>query len=135
MTVNSHIKVTFISDRSLNTASQTITDFFFKFLIWYSLSISTDLYGNGTTSVTPTNCEGIVKNSACSKLEDVVEYKNLTIFNIIRWVDGMNNSSNKMFQALFFFHNFLQTQGTQNSLFLLQKKIEAIFAKNFARNY
>ena len=62
-----------------------------------------------------------------------------------RWVAGMNDSLTKclMFQALFFFGNVLQTQGTQNSSFLflqiykkkLKKKIETIFGKNFARNY
>ena len=35
---------------------------------------------------------------------------NPTIFNIIRWVAGTNDSSTKrlMFQVLLFFHNFLQ---------------------------
>ena len=44
-----------------------------------------------------------------------------TIFNIIRWVAGTNDSSTKclMFQVLFFFHNFLQNS--------LQKSFQFIF--------
>ena len=48
--------------------------------------------------------------------------KNPTIFNIIRWVNGTNDSLTKrlMFQVLyFFFHNFLQNS--------LQKSFQFIF--------
>ena len=49
--------------------------------------------------------------------------KNQSIFNIIRWVDGPNDSSTKhlilMFQVLFFFQNFLQNS--------LQKLFQFIF--------
>ena len=49
------------------------------------------------------------------------QYINPTIFNIIRWVAGTNDSSTKslMFQVLFFFYNFLQKS--------LQKSFQFIF--------
>ena len=39
----------------------------------------------------------------------MVNSKNPTIFNILHWVEGTNDSSTKclMFQVLFFFHNNL----------------------------
>ena len=53
----------------------------------------------------------------------IVFHWNLTIFNIICWVAGTNDSSSKclMFQVLFFFHNFFQNS--------LQKSFQFIFYK------
>ena len=52
--------------------------------------------------------------SSCHETSDEIlfgfELKNPTIYNIIRWFPGTNDSSTKhlMFQVLFIFHNFLQ---------------------------
>ena len=45
---------------------------------------------------------------------------NLTIFNIICWVGGTNDSSTKrlMFQVLLFFHNFLQNSFQKSFQFI-----------------
>ena len=82
--------------------------------------------------------------------------KNPTIFNIILWVAGTNDSLTKrlMFQVLFFFSWFLakyfakilsifflflykQWMKTLHFYFfkVIKKKFEMIFAKDFARNY
>ena len=48
-----------------------------------------------------------------------VKSDNLQYNMLVRWADGTNDSLTKhlTFQVFFFFHNFLQTQSTQNSLF------------------
>ena len=62
------------------------------------------------------------------------EGRNLTIFNIICWVDGTIVGSPKclMFQVLFFFHDFLQNYFQKSFQFIyfyfcitLQKKIKS----------
>ena len=64
-----------------------------------------------------------------SKMENWIIW-NPTIFNIIRWVAGTNDSLTKrlMFQVLFFFHNFLQ-----NSLQKSFQFIYFIFIYNFTK--
>ena len=55
-----------------------------------------------------------------SNLSNVPKLKsdNLQYNTLVRWADGTNDSSTKRLTfQVFFFHNFLQTQGTQNSLF------------------
>ena len=61
-----------------------------------------------------------------AKRKREVKSVNLQYITLVRWDDGPNESLTKrlMFQALFFFHHFLDLGHSKR-----------IFAKNFARNH
>ena len=64
--------------------------------------------------------------AAMAKRKREVKSVNLQYITLVRWDDGPNESLTKrlMFQALFFFHHFLDLGHSKR-----------IFAKNFARNH
>ena len=59
-----------------------------------------------------TNADTVADDSEKPRYEVAFVFllTNQSFFNIIRWVNGPNDSATKhlMFQVLFFFHNFLQ---------------------------